>query len=573
MSTLISPSMVRAFRANRWWIWLVVLAACEASFAAFRPFYVQHIVDAATNRTPLASAVIGFVVVACLVPICRWIGNICESQSAWAATNALRQHVGQAVFAQPLDFFRRHGVGELSERIDADSGQLHGIFGNTSAQLMRTITLVCIVAYQTWQIDPRICAILLGYLALGAVLIIRMQRDNHTAWEAERVADAALYDTIEESFASITDVKAVGAEDVLHQRLTPRLDTLLHTHRTARLHSQRAAMASTLINAIGWLIAISVGIWNFRNGGSIGQAVAILGYMALIAQPIEQVRGIIQEIQQARGVLRRIDALLADTPSPSTTATQQLPSGPLAIQLTQVSFHYADSQRLVLDDVTLHIPAGTHVAIIGRTGSGKSTLVRLLSRSEIAQHGTIHYAGHTIDTIDEASLRQRIAVISQEVDLFNASLRDNVTCFATHHSDSEVLAALSACGLDELVRSLPDGLDTRIGDGERALSPGEQQLLALARVWLRKPGVILLDEASAHIDPLSEQRIAHAFAQLAQTRTVVTIAHRLSTIRTADMVVVLADGIIVEHGAPQDLAQQPTSHYARLLASDFGASI
>ena len=526
--------------------------------------------DAATNRTPLQSAVIGFAVVACLVPVCRWIGTVCESQSAWTATNLLRQQVGQAVFAQPLDFFRQHGVGELSERIDADSGQLHGIFGNTSAQLMRTLMLVGIVAYQTWQIDPRICAILLGYLAISALLIVRMQRDNHTAWEAERVADAALYDTIEESFASITDVKAVGAEDVLHQRLTPRLDTLLHTHRTARLQSQRASMASTLINALGWLLAIGVGIWNYQHGGSIGQAVALLGYMALIAQPIEQIRGIIQEIQQARGVLRRIDALLAGQPTPAPRASQQLPTGPLAIQLTQVSFRYADSQRMVLSDVTLDIPAGTHVALIGRTGSGKSTLVRLLSRSEHAQHGQITYAGHAIAAIDEASLRQRIAVISQEVDIFNASLRDNVTCFATHYSDTAIQEALSACGLTDLVRSLPAGLDTRIGDGERSLSPGEQQLLALARVWLREPGVILLDEASAHIDPVSEQRLAAAFRQLAQTRTVVTIAHRLSTIRTADLVVVLADGVVVEQGAPQHLAQQPDSHYARFLARDLG---
>lgn len=569
ISFLHSPSIRHIVRTNRWWPWVLLFATCEATLAAVRPLYVQRIIDNATTQQPIIEVVLGFGVIATLIPLCRWIGSIIESQSAWSATNTLRHATAQAVFAQPLDFFRRHGIGELSERIDADSSQLQGVFGNTSMQVMRTIVILGVVGYQTWHIDATICVALLAYCIVSAVIIAVTQRDNHAAWEVERVADAALYDTIEESFASITDIKAVGANTILHQRLTPRLDTLLHTHRAARLQSQRASMVSTLINAVGWFIAVGLGMWHYQQGGSIGQAVALLGYMALIAQPIEQIRGIIQEFQQARGVLARIDALLAAIPPPPPTGIT-LTGGALSISIQQVTFAYAGGKDAVLRDVSLDIPAGTHVAIIGRTGSGKTTLVRLLSRSETAYQGHIFYHNHNLTQIDEASLRQRVAVISQEVDMFNASLRDNVTCFATHYDDHTVLTALTVCGLHDFVASLPDGLDTRLGDGERALSPGEQQLLALARVWLRDPGAILLDEASAHIDPISEQRITQAFAQLAQHRTVVTIAHRLSTVRTADMVVVLADGVIVEQGVPSILAQQPDSHYARLLASDFG---
>lgn len=572
MSLLMSPSFRNAVRSNRWWVWGMACAALEAALATFRPFYVQRIIDAATTQRPLLSLVVSFAVVALLVPLCRWGGSILASQSAWVATNMLRHQSGQAIFAQPLEFFRHHGVGELSERIDADSGQLHELFGDTSAQITHTVVVVLFVAYHTWYIDPRICIILLGYLVLSSTIIALTQRDNHSAWEAERVADAALYDTIEESFASITDVKAVGAAHVLHQRLTPRLATLLHTHRTARLQSQRATILSTIVNAIGWMIAVVLGIWHYQNGGSIGHAVALLGYMALIAQPIEQVRAIIQSLQQAQGVLARIDALLINPTPPITTGTH-LPTGALDITLDHVSFRYPTSSRDVLCDITLQIPAGTHVAIMGRTGSGKSTLVRLLSRNETHYTGAIHYQHHPLPRINDASLRHRVAVISQEVDIFNASLRDNVTCFATTYHDDAIMAALTTCGLAEFYQSLPHGLDTRIGDGERGLSPGEQQLLALARVWLRDPGVILLDEASAHIDPLSEQRITQAFAQIAAHRTVVTIAHRLSTVRHADLVVVLADGVIVEQGEPHLLAQQPESHYARLLASDFGAPV
>jgi ABC-type multidrug transport system fused ATPase/permease subunit len=572
MALFMSPSVKAIVRANRWWIGVIVCAALEAALTTFRPFYVQQIIDTATTQGPLLSLVVSFAVVALLVPLCRWGGSVLASQSAWIATNTLRHQSGQAVFAQPLEFFRHHGVGELSERIDADSGQLHELFGETSAQITHTVVLVLFVAYHTWQIDPRICMMLLGYLIVSSVLIAFTQRDNHSAWEEERVADAALYDTIEESFASITDVKAVGATSVLHQRLTPRLATLLHAHRTARMQSQRATIVATIVNAIGWMIAVILGIWHYQYGGSIGDAVAILGYMALIAQPIEQVRGIIQALQQARGVLARIDALLIN-PTPPITTGSQLPAGALAITLEHVSFRYPTSPHDVLRDITMHIPAGAHVAIMGRTGSGKSTLIRLLSRNETPYTGAIHYHHHALSQISDASLRHRVAVISQEVDIFNASLRDNVTCFATTYHDDAIMAALTTCGLADFLHALPDGLDTRLGDGQRTLSPGEQQLLALARVWLRDPGVILLDEASAHIDPLSEQRMTQAFASLAQHRTVITIAHRLSTVRHADMIVVLADGIIVEQGAPHLLAQQPESHYADLLARDFGATL
>lgn len=569
MSFFRSPGLRVAMHHNRWWVWVVALAAFEAGLATFRPFYVQQIIDNATAQQPLAPLIISFTVVAVLVPICHWVGSIVESQSAWHATNALRHHVGSAVFAQPLEFFRHHGVGELSERIDADSAQLYDVFGSTTAHIVRTVIIMLFVAYQTWHIDARICGIFMGYVLISALIIAYNQRDNHSAWEQERIADAALYDTIEESFASVTDVKAVGADTILHQRLTPRLATLLHAHRSARLQSQRATIVSTLINGIGWLMVATLGVWHYQHGGSVGQAAALIGYMALIAQPVEQVRSIIQAVQQARGVLGRIDTL-ATTTAPTFQATRTLPAGALAITLQHVTFAYAGGAQAVIRDVSLTIPAGTHVAIIGRTGSGKTTLVRLLSRSEQLQHGDICYHDTPIAHISEESLRQRVAVISQEVDIFNASLRDNVTCFAPQYGDEDIMAALHACGLHDFLHTLPDGLDTRLGDGERGLSPGEQQLLALARVWIRNPGVMLLDEASAHIDPISEQRITQTLMHLSQHRTVVTIAHRLSTVRSADMVVVMADGVIVEHGAPAMLAQQPHSQYARLLASDFG---
>ncbi len=563
----LSPALKIALHRNYWFVAMIGVAASEAVLLVLKPQFTQQIIDAIIQHRDMQWALAWFAVVAILAPLCGWGGKIIASQSGWQASNAIRNAVGQTIFQQPLEFFRRHGVGELSERIDADSGKLQGIFGSATAQFVSAIVLIVSVGYNTWQIDISVFGALMGYLVMGVLLITWTQRDNHTAWEAERVADAALYDTVEENFASISDIKAVGAESFLTDRLTPRLATLLDRYRTARMQSQFAAIGSTLVNATGWLIAIGIGVWRYQHQlGSIGDAVALLGYVTLMSQPIEHIRGIVQEFQQARGVLQRIDQL-SGTNQPNG-GTTPLASGPIAVTLSNVSYRYPSSSDWVIRDLTLALPAGSHVALIGRTGSGKTTLGRLISRIESAQQGTVALNGVAIDEIATDSLRQQVAVVSQEVDLFNATLRDNLTCFAPGYSDQHVITALHDAGLADWYATLPEQLDTLLGDGERELSPGEQQLLAIARVLLRQPGLVILDEASAHIDPVSEQRLSQALSVLAQQRTVITIAHRLSTVRAADMVVVLAEGQILEMGAPTILAQQPDSHYAKLLATN-----
>jgi ATP-binding cassette subfamily B protein len=567
MSFFQSPSMRLALTASRW-LWLVLLlAGITATLTVSQPFVVQRIIDAALAQHALAPHVVTYLALAISIPLLQWIITSLASHSAWSATNTLRHATATAIFAQPLEFFRSHGIGELSERIDADSGQLHGIFGEASARLVSTVVIIISVGVTTWLIAPVVFGVMILYLIIGITIIAWSQRDNHHDWEAERIADAALYDTIEESFASVADMRAAGAESYLHQRLTPRIATLLHTHRTARLRSQTAQLTSTAINAIGWLMAIGIGIWRYQSGtGSVGEAVALLGYVTLLTKPIEEIRGIVQEYQQARGVLTRIDELMQ--PAPIADGTHSLASGPLSVRLDQVSYRYQSSPDWVIRDLTLTIPTGTHVAVIGRTGSGKTTLGRLVSHIERAQHGRITLNDIPIDTISESSLRQAVGVISQETDIFNATLRDNITCFAAGYTDEAISAALTACGLGDWLASLPVRLDTPIGDGERALSPGEQQLLAVARIAIRQPGLIVLDEASAHVDPANEQRIATALASLTSQRTTLTIAHRLNTVYAADLVIIMADGVIIESGAPHQLAATPGSHFATLLATN-----
>lgn len=564
---------VRLTLGHSRWLWLVmVFAVFEAVLQSVLPTLLRQIIDTALGvrahipQSDIAGMIVIYAGIAASIPFINWMMNIVASWNAWSATNALRDTVGMHVFAQPLEFFRSHGIGELSERIDADPAQLHQILGMSSANLVRMLVLLGGVGYGAWLIRPEMSIILMGYAILGTLGLVWAQRNNADDWEAERVADAALYDTVEESFASVTDMRAVGGETALSARLTPRLDKLLHVHRFARMRSERATVAAGVIKLSGWVLALAGGSWwVIQAQGTLGEAVALLGFVALLGVPIEHVRNEIQALQQALGAFRRIEELLGST----QTLPTDIPPAPQTchIQVNEVFFRYPSSNDWVIRGIDLHITHGTHVALLGRTGSGKSTLMRLISGLEAPQQGHITLAGMEMADLPEAYIRRWIGVISQEVDIFNATLRDNLTCFADDYHDEQVWQAIHDMQLTDWVRSFAQGLDTMLGDGERTLSPGEEQLIAFVRLQLRNPRVVLLDEASAHIDPLNEQRINQAMRVIGAGRTILTIAHRLSTVKTADRIIVMADGMIIEDGTAQTLSQRIDGVYAQLLAT------
>ncbi len=233
------------------------------------------------------------------------------------------------------------------------------------------------------------------------------------------------------------------------------------------------------------------------------------------------------------------------------------------MRFDRVGFDYGDDQP-VLTDVTLSIGAGRSVGIVGRTGSGKTTFSRLVLRLVDASAGAIELGGVPIDQIPLAELRHRVAMVPQEVELFGGSIRDNVTLFDPSPTDAHVIAALRAVGLDALADG---GIDRALGSGGAGLSAGEAQLLAMARVWLRNADLVVLDEATARIDPVTEARLESAVHKLMAGRTTLIIAHRLSTFREVDDIVVFDDGRIVESGERDRLAGDPTSRFHRLLVA------
>jgi ATP-binding cassette, subfamily B, bacterial len=306
----------------------------------------------------------------------------------------------------------------------------------------------------------------------------------------------------------------------------------------------------------------------FRAGAiSLGTVYLLFRYTDLLRGPLETISEQLPKIQEAIAGASRVRQLLAERSAVRDDGRSALPTGPLSVELDGVGFAYRTGSN-VLDGVSLTVEPGAVLGVVGRTGSGKTTLARILLRLLEPTEGAVRIAGTDVRDVRTEDLRKRVAVVTQDVQLFEASVRDNLTLFGTHRADDDELAGvLDDLGLGPWWRALPSGLDTVLGPGGAGVSAGEAQLLAFARVFLRDPGLVVLDEATSRLDPAGEARIEHAIERLLVGRTAIVIAHRLGTLDRADQILVLDRGRIVERGPRRTLTDDSGSRFSGLLAA------
>jgi ABC-type multidrug transport system fused ATPase/permease subunit len=484
---------------------------------------------------------------------------------SWDATNALRTDLLAHLLRLDASYHNAHTAGELIERVDGDVATLARFFSRFVISVVGNGLLILGVLGLLIVVDWRIGLGLAAFVVIALVAMLKIRAASTHQWSAERQGSADFYGFLGEYLAGLEDIRSSGAGAFVMRRCAEAMRTWLTVIRRAQMRGYALVATSEGLFGFGAAFAFGLSAFLYRDGAlTLGAIYLVFRYTDMLRRPTEQLRNEIQDFQQADASLGRVETLLAERPRLVDGPHDALPPGPLGIDLDGVTFGYADDTP-VLRDVDLRLAPGRVLGVVGRTGSGKTTLTRLVPRFHDPQAGTVRLGGVDVREVSLAAVRSRIGVVGQDVHLFHASVRDNVTLFDDTVPDREVRAALETLGLGDWLESLPDGLDTVLGTGAAGLSAGQAQVLACARILLRDPDIVILDEASSRLDPATERLVHRALGRLLAGRTGIIVAHRLATVAYADDILVLEGGRVVEHGPRKDLAADPNSRFAGLL--------
>lgn len=561
--------LVRYLRPYRWQVLLLagILAATIAVQLA-TPLVASRFIDRATA----GGAMEGLVGLAMLTVVLAVVGQavgIAETWLAerigWGATNALREDVAGHLLRLDAAFHHAHTPGELIERVDGDVGTLARFFSRFAVYVLGNALLMAGVLGLLWAVDWRVGLGLSGFVAVALATMLRLRAAASPFSAAERQAAADVYGFLGEFLVGREDVRASGARGFVRRRWAESMQGWLAAKKRAQMRGYGMVAAGDGLFGLGMAFALGLSALLYRDGAlTIGAVFLVFRYTEMLRRPTEQIRDEVQDLQQAAGSLGRIEGLLARRSALVDGPGQRLPPGPLGLELEGVWFGYEPGVP-VLRGVSLRLAPGRVLGVVGRTGSGKTTLTRLIPRFADPEAGRVRLGGVDLREVTVAAVRCRVGLVTQETHLFGASVRENLTLFDDGVPDERLVEILDALGMGGWLRGLPDGLGTLVGTGGGGLSAGQAQILACARLLLRDPDVVILDEPSSKLDPATERLVHGAFGRLFAGRTGVIVAHRLSTFLLADDILLLDDGEVVEHGPRVALAADPRSRYAALL--------
>jgi ABC-type multidrug transport system fused ATPase/permease subunit len=549
---------------------IILLLVLGGSIAAqvLAPLVTSRFIDRATAGHPLRE-LISLALLTMGIALFGQLLSVVETYVAenvsWAATNEMRADLLEHLLRLDASFHNAHTAGELIERVDGDIGTLARFFSRFVVYVLGNTILVLGVLALLFAVDWRVGLGLSLFVVIALFAMLRIRLAATPAWAAARQGTADFYGFLGEYLAGLEDIRSSGATAFVLRRCAEMMRSWLSVTYKAEIKGYALVATSQGLFGAGIAVAFFLSAMLYRDGTlTIGAVYLIFQYTEVLRQPTEQIRNEVQDLQQADASIGRIEALMRVKPRLVDGPGAALPAGPLSVELDHVSFGYTP-ETPVLHDISLRLERGRVLGIVGRTGSGKTTLTRLLPRFYDPTEGVVRLGGVDLRETTLAELRARIGLVTQEVHLFNASLRDNLTLFDDEMPDARISGVLTTLGLADWLDELPDGLGTRLGAGGIGLSAGQSQLLACARIFLRDPDIVILDEASSRLDPATERLLHMALGRLLEGRTGIMVAHRLSTIAYADDILVLEDGRIREQGTRLELATNPDSRFAELL--------
>ena len=512
---------------------LTVLLLAVTGLQLWSPLLLRQFIDSVTAggaAAPMSTLLMlaGLFILAALgTQVVQVAATYLSELVGWTATNRLRSDLALHCLRLDLPFHNRRTPGEMIERVDGDLTALSTFFSQLVLQVFGSLLLlvgVLVVLFIENTLAGTVLTVfaLLSLLALSSIRNVAVQ-----ALADEREARAAMYGVIEERLSGLDDVRANGAGEYAMQRLDGTMRDVNNTTVHAALKSSSIWMLTMGTFAIGYTLSLGLGTYLYlRGAATIGTVYLFFQYTDLLRRPLEQLAEQLKQFQAATAGIGRIDELRAERSTVLDGPGRTLAPGAQGVEFDGVSFAY--ESVTTIDELSFRLAPGQVLGMLGRTGSGKTTLTRLLFRLYDVDTGSIRIGDTDIRELKLEQLRGHIGIVTQDVQLFQASVRDNLTLFDSSISDARVHAALDQLGLGRWLAGLPDGLDSVLQGGAGSLSAGEAQLIAFARVFLRDPAIVILDEASSRLDPATEQMIERAVDRLLEGRTGIMIAHRLA---------------------------------------------
>lgn len=560
LMTYLSPQRGRV-------VGLAIALFTSIGLQLLNPQILRYFIDTAVaggSQRLLVMAALGFMATAISRQGCAITATYLSETIAWSATNELRLNLARHCFYLDLSFHKAHTPGELVERVDGDVEALAQFFSQFVLLVVGNVLLVAGVLGVLWWEDWRVGLdlSLFALFALGA--LVWLQTLAVKPWRVYRQISAEFYGFVAEYLGGLEDIRANGAVGYVMNRFYLILRRWLAAFHRARFTSTLLWGTTVGLFSVGNAIALAIGayLWS-RNAVTIGTVYLLFYYTTQLEAPIENIREELEQFQQAAASFQRVQELLDKQSQLRISGQAVLPQGALSVQFEDVWFGYGEQSTL--EKIDFHLPAKQVLGLLGHTGSGKSTLARLLLRLYDIQQGEICLGGVNVAQVSLHELPHHVGLVTQDVQLFQTTVRNNLTFFNSHILDKHILQTIEDLGLMPWLEDLPQGLDTVLGADSSGLSAGQAQLLAFARVFLKDPGLVILDEASSRLDPQTEALIERAVDRLLENRTGIIIAHRLKTVMRADRVLILEKGRVVEWGDRTDLLKDTHSRFSSLL--------